>query len=121
MNPTDDTNVTPLPQRVQQPHWIRKLNIPVPVLPAHVRQRLRTPGFWTAMTAIAVFTAAYRYGQLPRSRDVVVALVLTGFVVLLGAVGMVCQTLKDIRGGSAAHRQASDAARDTTVSRRPAA
>ncbi|MGW5782650.1 hypothetical protein ACWEWK_01495 [Streptomyces sp. NPDC003757] len=119
MNPTDD-NVTPLPQRVQQPHWVRKLAIPVPVLPAHVRRRLRTPGFWTAMTAIAAFTAAYGYGQLPRTRDVVVALVLTGFVVLLGAVGMVCQTLRDTRGAAAAHhRRDTDA--DTTVSRRPAA
>ncbi|MFC8412935.1 hypothetical protein [Streptomyces coelicoflavus] len=120
MNLTDDDNVTPLPQRVQQPLWVRKFNIPVLVPPAHVRQRLRTPGFWTAMTAIAVFTTTYGYGQLPRTRDVVVALVLTGFVVLLGAVGMVCQTLKDSRGATAT-RQASDTNTDATVSRRPVA
>lgn len=86
-----DDNVTPLPK----PNWTRKINIPLPVLPLHIRQRLRTPGFWTAMLAITAFGTAYASGRLPDARDIVVALVLTGFVVFLSAVGMVCQTIKD--------------------------
>ncbi|WP_333776215.1 hypothetical protein [Streptomyces sp. IBSBF 3136] len=99
----DSDNVTRLPEPQSGPHWIhsRKINIPLPVLPEHVRQRLRTPGFWTAMMAISAFSTAYASGRLQQTRDVVVALVLTGFVVLLGAVGMVCQAIKTNRSVAA--------------------
>lgn len=93
-------NVTPLPR----PNWTRKINIPLPVLPLHIRQRLRTPGFWTAALAMSAFGAVYASGRLPDARDIVVALALTGFVVFLSAVGMVCQAIKDTHA-TAAGRQ----------------
>lgn len=113
-----DGNITALPPTQPQPNWTRKINIPLPVLPEHVRRRLRTPGYWTAMLAISAFGAAYTSGRLPNTRDVLVALVLTGFVVFLSAVGMVCQAIKDTRT-TATGQQASGS--ETTPARRIAA
>jgi hypothetical protein len=69
-------------------------------------QRLRTPGYWTAMLAISAFGTAYGSGRLTHTRDVAVALALTGFIVFLSAVGMVCQAIKSTRTASAQQKPA---------------
>jgi hypothetical protein len=107
---TSTDNVTRLPHKEPELSWVRKINIPLPVLPPTIRQRLRTPGFWTGIAAIAVFCTAYVSGRLPDTLDIVVALVVTGFVVFLSAVGMVCQTIRDTHPADGRQARAAEPA-----------
>ncbi|MCI3276996.1 hypothetical protein [Streptomyces cylindrosporus] len=117
MSPDEtDDNITPFPNTQPQPNWTRKINIPLPVLPLHIRQRLRTPGYWTAMLAITAFATTYASGRLVHTRDVLVGLALSGFVVFLGAVGMVCQAIKDSRNVATDYsRPAAASSRNTAA------
>ncbi|NUL02559.1 hypothetical protein HRW07_04730 [Streptomyces lunaelactis] len=70
--------------------WFRKVGIRIPVLPPRIRQRIYGA---VAPTAIVTVGVLYFTGQLTSRRDVAVALILTAFIVVLGATHTIARAI----------------------------
>ncbi|MEU4494208.1 hypothetical protein AB0F96_12350 [Streptomyces sp. NPDC023998] len=103
----------PVPLSLVQPEspWFHKVGFRIPVLPPHIRQRIYGA---VAPTAILTVGVLYFTGQLTSRRDVVVALILTGLVVVLGAT----HTLARAIAGKAVVHDARPGAEGTLATRK---